>query len=166
MAFSSTSGEIRYYLDIETGKVITITNEDRLTLEVFYEESGFGQEDDQGLDFEEFLQQSDLHNWQQEAIKAAKQVDEGFGVRYIAVPECDSSESYRDMEDFVDTVQPGRLQNRLWDALRGQKPFRHFRDVLYNHPQERVRWFEFQRERVRQRVLNWLESRGIEPILD
>jgi len=82
------------------------------------------------------------------------------------VPRAESHEDYQDMGDFIATIRDERLQDRLWDAIRGRGAFRRFKDVLAYHPYERERWFEFKDDRVRQRVLDWLESEGIEPIIE
>jgi hypothetical protein len=37
--------------------------------------------------------------------------------------------------------------------------------VLLDYPQERERWFRFQTDRLQQRILEWLDSEGIEPLL-
>ncbi len=68
------------------------------------------------------------------------------------------------MERFIATVRDPQLQNRLYRAISGRGAFRYFRDVLYEHPREKERWFAFSDEQVRQRVLEWLESEDIEPI--
>lgn len=38
------------------------------------------------------------------------------------------------------------------------------KDVLSNYPDERQRWFDFQSERERRRIVAWLESIGVSPI--
>lgn len=68
------------------------------------------------------------------------------------------------MEDFIASVADGRLPERLWQAIRGRGAFRRFEDVLAHHPHEREAWFAFRDSRLRQRVLDWLELEGIEPI--
>jgi hypothetical protein len=115
-------------------------------------------------DLAEVLRQSDLHEWRQQALLAADQVDREFFSRYTSVPHATSHEGYRDMEDFIVTVQDQRLQNQLWDAIRGRGAFRRFKDVLSYHPRERERWFEFQDELMQRRVVKWLNSKGIEPV--
>jgi hypothetical protein len=68
------------------------------------------------------------------------------------------------MERFIATVDDERLQERLRAAVDGQRPFRRFKDELYEHPDERQRWFEFRDARLRRRVLDWLDEEGIDPI--
>jgi hypothetical protein len=96
----------------------------------------------------------------------ADQVEAQYGSRYIGVPQADSHEGYRDMEDFIVTVEDERLQDQLWRAISGRGAFRYFKDVLHDHFHERERWFAFKDARLKQRVLDWLESEGIEPVIE
>jgi hypothetical protein len=94
----------------------------------------------------------------------ADAIERGYNTRYVVVPGDDSRTAYRDMEDFIFTVRDDDLQNRLFAAIRGRGAFRRFKDRLAHHPHEQERWFAFQDEQLRQRVLGWLASQGIEPI--
>jgi hypothetical protein len=94
----------------------------------------------------------------------ADRVERGYGNRYIGVPQGEPSEGYRDMEDFILIVQDERLQDRLWDAIRGRGAFRRFKDVLYVHPAEQERWYAFKDRRLEERVIRWLADEGIEPL--
>lgn len=114
----------------------------------------------------EVLQERDLPDWQKDALLEADQVELGYGERYISVPKADSRQGYRDMERFIGTVRDERLQDRLWRAISGRGAFRRFKDVLYNYPQERERCFAFKGDRVQQRVVGWLASEGVEPIIE
>jgi hypothetical protein len=84
----------------------------------------------------------------------------------MAVPTADSRASYRDMEDFIETVSDPRLRSQLAYAIQGRGAFRRFKDTLLAHPSERERWFVFSQVRVRERVLAWLRDEGITAILD
>ena len=88
-------------------------------------------------------------------------VETGFGDRFIAIPSEGSHEGYRDMEAFTATVCNRRLQERLERAISGRGAFRYFKDVLLDYPDERERWFQLKRERLHQRILDWLEAHGI-----
>ena len=162
VAFEDASWMTNYYLDLETGQVVMITDDTRRQLEEFYRET-YEAEAEQPLDLAEVLRQSDLLEWQRHALLEADQVKAGYGSRYIAVPT--SHEGYRDMEDFILTIRDERLQEQLWRAIRGRGAFRRFKDVLAYHHRERERWLEFQEDRLQERVLEWLESEGIQPIL-
>lgn len=142
-AFQSGSWEMRFYLDVETGKVVMVTDEIARYLE-------------DPPDYE-------LSDWMQEALQVAEQVEEGYGTRYIQVPQADSREGYRDMERFISTVRNDHLRDRLWSAIQGRGAFRYFKDTLFEHPAERERWFAFKDRCIYERVSWWLESEGIEP---
>jgi len=59
-AFENASWEMSHYLDLETGQVITITNETRRELEGIYEEI-HDPESDQPVDLAEVLEEYDIH---------------------------------------------------------------------------------------------------------
>jgi GrpB-like predicted nucleotidyltransferase (UPF0157 family) len=68
------------------------------------------------------------------------------------------------MAEFIDSVNDNRLRALLDVATKGKGAFRRFKDVLQDHPEERERWFAFQKERANRRVRRWLESEGIEVV--
>jgi hypothetical protein len=142
-AFQSGSWEMRYYLDLETGEVVMVTDE----IAGYLEEPP----------------DRELRDWMQRALQEARQIEEGYGTRYIAVPQADSHEDYRDMERFIGTVRNPRLRDRLCRAIEGRGAFRYFKDILAEYPAERERWFAFKDRRIYERISWWLESEGIEP---
>jgi predicted nucleotidyltransferase len=145
-AFEDASWETSYYLDLKTGEVIMLTDEE--------------------LGYVDEPPDSPLPEWQQEAVKRAEKIWLDGGKRYLRVPDADSREGYGDMEDFIATIEDEHLRELLWVAISGRGAFRRFKDVLYNYPRERKRWFNFGDTQVRRRVLDWLESEGIEPIIE
>lgn len=86
------------------------------------------------------------------------------GSRLLPVPIQDAREGYRDMLAFIQTVASAGIQQRLADAVSGSHPFRRFKEALLRHPSERERWFAFCEGRRRQRMWEWLQDEGIEPI--
>jgi Uncharacterised protein family (UPF0158) len=165
MAFDDASGAARYYLDLETGQVLMITDEIRDELEAIYR----GFDDERAAEDDAFaaaLEQHNLPDWMREMVAEAHQVEQGYGTRYIAVPTADAHEGYRAMEDFIDTVANQRLQAQLAQAIQGRGAFRRFKDTLLGYPGERERWFAFSRARMRERALAWLEDEGITAILE
>jgi predicted nucleotidyltransferase len=163
-AFQDASWMADYYLDTETGQVLMITEEVRGELEALYEEA---RELDPGSrpDLAALVADSGLPDWEQEMVLEAGQVEAGLGRRYVAVPHADSGDGYDDMEAFIPTVRDQRLQDRLSRALQGRGPFRRFKDVLASYPDERERWFDLSNDRLEERVVDWLASKGIEPLL-
>lgn len=161
MAFDSGSEMISYYLDTETGEIITTSEDERRTLEMIYE--SYYDEQTQTVDWEAAFQEEHLPEWQRKRIQDADRVEEGFSSRFIDIPPEESHEGYRDMEAFIVTVRSPRLQERLERAISGRGAFRYFKDVLLDYPAERERWFRFKQERLHQRMLEWLEAQGITP---
>jgi hypothetical protein len=93
-----------------------------------------------------------------------EQVEADAEGRYLEIPVKDSSEGYRDMEHFIETVRDLRLRDLLEVAINGRGAFRRFKDVLLSYPEERERWFAFERERLVERIREWLQAEEIEPI--
>jgi hypothetical protein len=96
-AFENWGYEHEYYLDLETGALVLLTDETRRELEDIYEElSPEGDEEDSR--FVEALEKRALHDWQKEALAVGDQVERGFGTRYIRVPTIESHEAYNDVD--------------------------------------------------------------------
>jgi len=159
-ALEDNSWETNHYLDLETGQVITVMADTFRELEKLFEEA-YDPEAKKPPDLAELLQQSNLQDWQQGELLVARQI-EANSSRYLDISPDDRYEGYNDMGDFIFTVQDERLQAELWQAIRGRGAFRHFKDVLLQHPRERERWFAFKDELMRQRVADWLAEEEIE----
>ncbi len=142
LAIDTGSFEMSHYLDLETGEVPMVTEEDRDRL-------------DEPTD--------SLQDWEKEAVEQARAIEEGLGERYVGVPGQSSHEGYRDMERFIATVARPRLRDRLDRAIEGRGAFRRFRDVLAEHPEEGTRWYALKELHVQKRMLDWLESIDVEP---
>lgn len=164
-AFDNSSMEIAFYLDKETGEIFMITSDIRSELEEFYEE-WYREEDEPETSFEEELKERGLQDWQKEELLRAHLVESDEVDRFVQIPRSDSHEAYQDMESFIGTVKNERLEELLEVAINGRGAFRRFKDVLARYPDERERWFQFQSERIRERILEWLEEEGIEPVLE
>ena len=95
--------------------------------------------------------------------KIMMQQVEDYLARFLAVPQEDSREGYRDMVNFANTVTNLHLRDLLGVALNGRGAFRRFKDVLLDHPRERERWFAFSAQAWRQRIDSWLHDEGLLP---
>ena len=159
MAFENYEPQALYYLDLETGDVLFVNHDDRSWLESLYE--NYYDEQTKSLDWEKVFQEEGLHDWQKDNLQQIDLIESGYGVRFITIPPESSHLGFEDMLEFIQTVRNPRLQDRLEDAISGRSAFRRFKDVLLNYPAERERWFKFKRERISQRMLEWLEEKGI-----
>ncbi|MCQ9162747.1 MULTISPECIES: UPF0158 family protein [unclassified Arthrobacter] len=85
-------------------------------------------------------------------------VDDRGGIRIDTV---DSSEGFRDMEDFIARVKEPQCRARLQRAIAHSSPFRHFKDALYSFPKQQTAWYEFHDWIMKQRAIRWLASVGV-----
>lgn len=156
-------GMANYYLDKETGEIIMISDETGRLLEQLLEEA-YDPEASEDPPIEEIVAQAAVPDWQRDALIEAYRVEAGYGERYVAVESDVPWVGYHDMEAFIETVEDDDIQERLWRAISGRGAFRYFKDVLYDYPAECQRWFAFKEERLHERVVEWLEEEGIEPL--
>lgn len=139
--------DMDYYLDKETGEVI-ITSEETF---------GYAEEDEDKI-------REDLPDWQKEDIKLAQDILFKNPDRYICIPERPPYEGYNLMVEFAEKVEDELLREKLNIALDGKGAFRRFKNVIGDYPDYREKWFKFRDERLNKKVIEWLNSIGIEPI--
>ncbi|MGC9523549.1 MAG: UPF0158 family protein [Anaerolineae bacterium] len=163
LALANDSYEMRYYLDLETGKILLVTDESARLLEDIYDEIYDG-EDNRVVSLEAYLDDHDLYKWQKEELLEADKVEQGYGSRYIRVEQDDPHADYNDMESFIWTVEDEELAARLSRAIQGRGAFRRFRDVVFEDPDVLDAWYAFKDECEQQRLEEWLEANDIEPI--
>ncbi len=156
-ALDNNSRQINHYLDLETGEVISISDETSSALERILEQADPATQPDT----EALIRQSNLQDWQQEEALLAWQIKSNYS-RYLPVESDWNDEGYSDMEDFIPTVKDEHLQELLWVAIDGKGAFRRFKDVLLRYPGERGRWFTFKDGLMRQRAAEWLAEYDIE----
>ena len=163
IALDTNSPEMRNYLDLETGEIVTITEEFAWELKQIYDEI-YDQEGNRVVTLEEHLHGRDDPDWQKEMLLEADRVEQGYGVRYILVERDDPYGDYNDMERFIRRVEDPQLRERLWRAIKGRGAFRRFKDLLTRHPDVRDQWFDFKDAQLERRLARWLEAHDIEPI--
>lgn len=96
----------------------------------------------------------------EETGELEEQIEENSD-RYERIPRAESHEGYRDMVDFIVTLENEHLAELLGVAIDGKGAFRRFKDVLLDHPKEEERWFRFKDERMEARALEWLGDIGV-----
>lgn len=158
MAFQTGADAGAHYLDLETGEVLYVPAD--MDRDAVVE--GFGDLDPDSEEFAEAFEASDWLGWQVDIARDVLRIEAGFGESVIAVPSQSSREGYEDMEAFIDTVGDERLQGRLANAIRGRGAFHRFKETLSRDAAEERRWFEFRSARLRERILEWIESEDIE----
>ena len=96
----------------------------------------------------------------EECEQIREELEEDTEDRYLYVEKQTSHEGYQDMEDFIETVEDENLKDKLYIAIDGRGAFRRFKDVLYDHPEERERWLAFRDTHLEERIIAWLEVEG------
>ena len=139
--------DMDYYLDKETGEVLYISEE------VFR----CAKEDEDNI-------RENLPDWQKEDVKLAQDILFKKPDRYICIPERPSYEGYNLMVEFTEKVEDELLREKLNIALDGKGAFRRFKNVIGDYPDYEKEWFKFRDERLNKKVVEWLNSIGVEPI--
>lgn len=169
-SFGMVSNEVSGFLDLEAGEVLFITDETARELEQVYEAMpaslANASDEEQRAAILAVIEEEGIGVSAEEAVLEADAIDRGLGTRYVALPEADSREGYRDMEAFIDTVTDARLQGRLDRAIRGRGAFRRFRDTLSEDEAEEQRWYAFKQQRLEERAREWLADEGIELVAE
>lgn len=159
-AFDNSFDETAYYLDLDTGAVIVVTEESRRLLEELSE----AELAETAAAAFAALRSADFCPWTMDGVQAAAAVEWAEDDRFLKIPRVESWEGYQDMEAFIETVSDAHVQEILEVAIQGKGAFRRFKDTLERYPKERERWFEFLDVRSRERVLNWLQEEEIQPL--
>jgi hypothetical protein len=158
-AFELGDLEATSYLDTETGTVIIMEDYASTQLEKYLSE---GDELDAVL--ANLRGDETLYDWERDMLIAVAEVEFSRDLdRYKLIPRQDSRDGYRDMQEYVWSLEDAHLREVLEVAIQGSGAFRRFKDALYRYPEAEENWFKFRDERVQQRMIDWLESEGIEP---
>jgi len=84
--------------------------------------------------------------------------------RYLFIEPYPSNEGLLLMEEFIEGVKNQKVQEKLIEAISGEKPFRDFRDVLTEFPENREAWNKFEGSRIKEYAIKWLKNNDVEPI--
>jgi len=144
-AFSINDDELgKEYLDTNTGDIIHIPIE----VKKVAEEDGV---------------EEDLADWQKELLEDAYAIEEDQENRYILLNNMESSYIYDAMVDFTrEKVTSEGLKEKLIKALEGSNPMRSFKTIIFGCEEELDNWQDFEEEKTKEYVVNWLKNRGIE----
>jgi|GEM_PF-1393177 len=93
-----------------------------------------------------------------------EQVEENTGDRFVQIEPIDSHDGFRIMQDFVETMRPSRLREKLELSLGGPKPFRRFKDALHENQAVQEQWHKFHDEALAGYAIEWLAELDIEPL--
>jgi Uncharacterised protein family (UPF0158) len=74
----------------------------------------------------------------------------------VPIPPDDSHRGYRDMQDFIATLDDEQVRATLHHAIEGKRPYRRFKDAIYHYPKIRDDWYAFHQNRMRHHAITWL----------
>lgn len=81
---------------------------------------------------------------------------------FIKIESMESSESFRIMEGFVNSLPESRLKVQLENAIYRNRPFSNFNRIIHQAGSEREQWFQFKLERMKAWVIRQLEFKILE----
>ncbi|WP_336714426.1 UPF0158 family protein [Arthrobacter sp. USHLN218] len=74
----------------------------------------------------------------------------------VPIPPDDTQRGYRDMRDFIATLDDEQVRAALLHAIEGKRPYRRFKDAVYHYPKVRDDWYTFHQKRMRNHAITWL----------
>lgn len=155
-AFELSSYETTAYLDTESGTVIFVEDYVVDQLEELLA-------DEDGEDIDTVLQsKTDLSDIDRQQLLDAARVEGDTDNRYRMIPKQDSHDGYRDMQEYIWSLEDEHLRELLEVAIQGSGAFRRFKDVLYRYFEAQENWFKFRNQHLNRRMVAWLESEDIE----
>jgi len=138
------------YLDLETGEILYISEDDRYVFGCGKEELG------------------DAPEWQRphlERIWEILEKEENLDPdRYRVLPGKFEFHEYRHMEYFIIDLPSEWLRDELDYAIRGKGAFRRFKDVLARH-NLLDEWYAYKEAALKEFVVEWCEEEEI-PFID
>lgn len=81
--------------------------------------------------------------------------------RFRKIENTPSWRSFEIMEAFVNRLPEGEAKHRLGHTLTRRKPFRNFKDALFEFGPLREDWFRFELESFAAIAKEWLKDEGI-----
>lgn len=82
---------------------------------------------------------------------------------WIRVEPRDTGEAWNDMASFTESVEDQAFGARLLRAIEGRGAFRRFKDILFERPEIRERWFAWSEDRSWARARVFLAEHRLQP---
>lgn len=92
-----------------------------------------------------------------------KQLEAMENERYLMIPERFPRDNFMIMEMFIyEKIHDITIAEKFNQALERKKPFRNFKDLLFDYPNLREQWFAYHLEHLKNETINWLCNNNIE----
>jgi Uncharacterised protein family (UPF0158) len=141
-ALEEANESISSYLDVETGQIHSIADEE------------FGLAEDPATVVE------DLPAWRREAVNLARSIREQEGERYLALPDHFDIHEWAIMERFSETLQNPPIREDFRGGIHGEGAFRLFKRLLDEYNLWDA-WNRFKQTELRQMAIEWCEENSI-----
>ena len=141
-ALEMADDSISSYLDVETGEVHSITEEE------------FDLAEDPQTAIE------DLPNWQREAVTLARSIQKQEDKRYMALPDKFDVHQWAMMDRFSMTLRDAQVRNDFHGGIRGAGAFRLFKHLLTEYDLWDA-WNRFKQVELRQMAIQWCEENSV-----
>lgn len=133
------SAEMRSFLNLKTGEVVSITDEEFMAAE-----------GDEPLE--------KYPDWQRESIVTAREVlEEDY---YISLPTQFDIHEYSIMEKFCLSIDDGNLQDIMYSSIKGSGAFRRFKDNIHRYHIAED-WYKYRDEAIKRIAIEWCADNGI-----
>ncbi|MBZ0267720.1 UPF0158 family protein [bacterium] len=80
--------------------------------------------------------------------------------RWHPIPSRTPQQTFEEIEDFVESLPAGPVQDALFVALERRGAFKNFREALMEHQEIRQQWISLSRTKARDRLASFLDSMG------
>jgi len=133
------SDEMRSFLNLKTGEVVSITDEEFRAAE-----------EDKPLE--------KFPDWQRESIVIAQEIlEEDY---YISLPSQFDIHEYSIMESFCLSIDDDNLQDIMYNSLKGSGAFRRFKNNIHRYHIEET-WYNYRDEAIKKIAIEWCEDNEI-----
>ncbi|WP_139904701.1 UPF0158 family protein [Clostridium thermarum] len=139
-------GVCKEYLDTLTGEVINIPMEVAEAVENYADEE-------------------ELEEWQRILMEDAQAIYDDKDGRYLSIPTIQDEFSNKLIADFVNNlINEEQLKEKFIKILKGKNSVSAFRSELYNYPNLSDLWHDFEEQRLKDNIVQWLKAFDIEVI--
>jgi len=142
------------YLDIETGQIELVTDDD---LKAAEEETFDKQTPDEDSGEEDMA----IAEAEWDGVDVARAIlNDPKEKRFLPLPESFDIDEYSIMRDFCGSLENAAISEQLSLAIRGSGAFRRFKDVIREHGIEES-WYRYRADALKEIAIDWCESRHL-----
>jgi len=92
----------------------------------------------------------DMECWQDDVDEVQENYED-----YFTIEKLNSTEAYKIMEEFAESITDNTLYDKLTNALNRRKPFQNFKWIIDNSGKYRQQWFDFKTKYY----ISWVKDR-------